>query len=97
GYGNNSIRFFEALCCGRIPVFVNTDCVLPYDFLIDWKKYCVWIEEDDISKIPEKVLEFHNKYTDEEFKALQVEIRTIWRTYFTPEGFFKNLHLYLNL
>ncbi|WP_299291050.1 exostosin family protein [uncultured Mucilaginibacter sp.] len=97
GYGNNSIRFFEALCCGRIPVFVNTDCVLPFDFLIDWKKYCVWVEEADISRIPEKVLEFHNKLSNEEFKALQVEIRNLWKTYFTPEGFFKNLHLYLNI
>ncbi len=97
GFGNNSIRFFEALCCGRIPVFVNTDCVLPFDFLIDWKKYCVWVEEDEIHRIPEIILEFHNKLSNEEFKALQVEIRNIWKTYFTPEGFFKNLHLYLNL
>ncbi len=96
GYGNNSIRFFEALCCGRIPVFINTDCVLPYDFVIDWKKYCVWVEESDINKIPEKVLEFHNKTSAEEFKKLQIEIRDIWKEYFTPEGFFKNLHLHLN-
>ncbi len=96
GYGNNSIRFFEALCCGRIPVFINTDCVLPYDFVIDWKKYCVWVEESEIHKIPEKVLEFHNKTSPEDFIKLQVEIRNIWKDYFTPEGFFKNLHLYLN-
>lgn len=96
GYGNNSIRFFEALCCGRIPVFVNTDCVLPFDFLIDWKKYCVWIEESEIGRIPEKVLEFHNQKTPEEFKNLQVEIRNIWKEYFTPEGFYRNLHLHLN-
>jgi len=96
GYGNNSIRFFEALCCGRIPVFVNTDCVLPFDFIIDWKKYCVWVEESEINKIPEKVLEFHNKLSPEEFKKLQIEIRNIWVKYFTPEGFYKNLHLHLN-
>jgi hypothetical protein len=95
GYGNNSIRFFEALCCGRIPVFVNTDCVLPFDFIINWKKYCVWVEEDEINKIPEKVLEFHNKLSPEEFKNLQTEIRNIWLKYFTPEGFFKNLYLHL--
>lgn len=94
GYGNNSIRFFEALCCGKIPVFVNTDCVLPYDFIVDWKKYCVWVEESEINKIPEKVLEFHNKMTPEEFKALQTQIRNIWKKYFTPEGFYKHLYLY---
>lgn len=97
GYGNNSIRFFEALCCGRIPVFVNTDCVLPFDFIIDWKKYCVWVEEKDINKIPEKILEFHNKLSLEEFVQLQIKIRNIWKEYFTPEGFYRNLHLYLNV
>ncbi len=97
GYGNNSIRFFEALCCGRIPVFVNTDCVLPFDFIIDWKKYCVWIEESEISQIPEKVLAFHNSKTPEEFQELQMNIRNIWKEYFTPEGFFNKLHLYLHI
>lgn len=96
GYGNNSMRFFEAMCCGRIPVLLNTDCVLPFDFLIDWKKYCVWVEEDDINRIPEKVLEFHNKLTNEEFKALQTALRNIWNTYFTPQGFYKHLYLFLN-
>ncbi|MGI4022337.1 MAG: exostosin domain-containing protein [Janthinobacterium lividum] len=96
GYGNNSIRFFEALSCGRIPVFLNTDCVLPFDFIIDWKKYCVWVEESEINQIPKKVLEFHNKLSSEEFKNLQTEIRNIWLKYFTPEGFFKNLYLHLD-
>jgi hypothetical protein len=51
GIGNNSIRFFETICCGRIPLFLNTDCVLPFDFMIDWKKLCVWVEDNQIEKI----------------------------------------------
>src|SRR5205823_99398 len=31
GAGNFSYRFYEALSAGRIPVLVDTDCVLPYD------------------------------------------------------------------
>lgn len=96
GYGNNSMRFFEALCCGRIPVFLNTDCVLPFDFIIDWKKYCVWVEEKDIDRIPEKVLEFHQSVSAEQFVAMQTEIREIWEKYFTPEGFYKHLYLHLS-
>ena len=33
GDGNWSIRLYEALCLGRIPVIVDTDLVMPYDFL----------------------------------------------------------------
>ena len=31
GNGNFSVRFYETLALGRIPVFYNSDCVLPLD------------------------------------------------------------------
>ena len=96
GIGNNSIRFYESLCCGRIPVFVNTDCALPFDFLIDWKNLCVWVEEKDIDNIDKIVWEFHQKISNEEFIELQKKLRSLWEEYFSPVGFFKNLHLFLN-
>jgi len=49
-----SYRLYEALCCGRIPVFIDTDCVLPYDFMIDWKKYFVWVDQSELPLIAEK-------------------------------------------
>lgn len=97
GYGNFSFRFYEALSCGRIPVFVNSNCVLPYDFEIDWKKYCVWIEEHEISLIAEKVAEFHEKLQPQEFVDLQYECRRIWEQRLSPEGFFANLYRHLPL
>ena len=51
GAGNFSYRFYEVLSAGRIPVFINTDCVLPYDDIINWKDYIIWIEENEIRKI----------------------------------------------
>ncbi|PAX59726.1 exostosin domain-containing protein, partial [Brunnivagina elsteri] len=50
GSGNHSNRLYETLCCGRIPVFIDTDCVLPLDFDINWKKYCVYVKENEIAK-----------------------------------------------
>ncbi|MGV2826615.1 exostosin domain-containing protein [Myxosarcina sp. GI1(2024)] len=97
GYGNFSFRFYEALSCGRIPVFVNSDCVLPYDFEIDWKKYCVWVEENEISLIAEKVAEFHEKLQPQEFLDLQYECRKIWEQRLSPEGFYSNLYRHLPL
>jgi hypothetical protein len=92
GYENYSIRFYETLSFGRIPIFINTDCVLPYDFAIDWKKYCVWVEEDEIHLIAEKVAEFHNKLSEQDFMALQYECRKIWQDWISPEGFFANVY-----
>ena len=44
GTGNFSQRFYEVMAMGRIPVFVNTDCMLPFDHIVDWRQYCVWVE-----------------------------------------------------
>ena len=37
GTGNFSARFYETLALGRIPIFINTDCMLPFNDMIDWK------------------------------------------------------------
>ena len=97
GSTNCSIRLFETLCCGRIPVFINTDCVLPYDWLIDWKKYCVWIDEKELPMIAEKVAEFHNNLLPQEFVQLQYECRQLWKEWLSAEGFFANLYRHFQL
>jgi hypothetical protein len=45
-------------------VFIDSDCILPYDFELDWKKYCVWIKEDEIPVIADKIMEFHEKFSE---------------------------------
>jgi hypothetical protein len=92
GNGNYSIRLYETLCCGKIPVFINTDCVLPYEFAIDWKKYCVWVEEDEIPQIAKKVAEFHQQISPQDFIDLQYECRRLWKEWLSPEGFFGNFY-----
>jgi hypothetical protein len=95
GYENYSIRFYETLSFGRIPVFIDTDCVLPYDFAIDWKKYCVWVNESELHLIADKVADFHSKLSAQEFVDLQYECRRIWQQWISPEGFFANLYQHL--
>jgi hypothetical protein len=92
GAGNFSYRLYETLCCGRIPVFIDTDCVLPYDFAIDWKKYCVWVDESELPLVAEKVAEFHNNLSPQDFVDLQQECRRLWEQWLSPEGFFANFY-----
>lgn len=95
GAGNFSYRFYEALSCGRIPVLVDTDCVLPYHDEIDWKTYCVWVDEKDVAMIGERVAQFHDALSPQEFVDLQYRCRRLWERYLSPEGFFENFHLHL--
>jgi hypothetical protein len=92
GAGNFSFRLYETLSCGRIPIFVDTDCVLPYHFALDWRDHCVWVEEEDLPRIGEKVVEFHEQLSEQEFVDLQHHCRRLWERYISPEGFFSNFH-----
>ncbi len=96
GKGNFSYRLYEVLSCGRIPVFINTDCVLPFDTIIDWKKYVVWIEENDIDTIAERLIEYHKKLTVEELRNKQVDCRKLYEDWLSPNAFFSNIHKCLN-
>lgn len=92
GIGNFSYRLYETLSLGRIPVFVDTDCVLPLDFDIDWRDHCVWVEEDEIDRLGDRVLEFHEALDEAEFEERQRACRQLWETRIRPEGFFASFH-----
>ncbi len=91
GGGNFSYRLYEVLSCGRIPLFINTDCVLPYDQLIDWKKYLVWIEVDKIETIAEAVADFHNSLSEDKFIEMQKNARALYEQCLSPIGFYSNI------
>lgn len=90
GGGNFSVRFYETLSLGRIPIFINTDCILPYDNFINYKDFCVWVEKDEVKFIGEKILDFHNSMTKSQFEELQIECRKIWRKYLSKEGYWSS-------
>lgn len=95
GAGNFSYRLYEVMSCGRIPVFINTDCVLPYETLINWKKQMVWVEETEIDKISEIVSKFHESVSETDFVLLQKQNRKIYEEYLSPVGFFNHFKIFL--
>lgn len=79
GAGNFSVRFYETLMMGKIPVFVDTDCLLPFETHINWKNHVVWIDWKDRKNIAEKILQFHNNICEVDFISLQLSNRKIWK------------------
>ena len=96
GGGNFSHRFYEALICGRIPVFVDTDCVLPFDGVpghaIDWRRHAVWCDESDVDHVADRVAGFHDALTPDDFVELQRAGRRLWEERLSAHGFFAHLH-----
>lgn len=79
GGGNFSVRLYETLMMGRIPVFVNTDCLFPFETQIDWKAHVVWVEWNNRHQIAKLVSEFHNNLSDKAFMELQQANRLLWK------------------
>ena len=79
GAGNFSVRLYETLMMGRIPIFVNTDCILPFEDHINWKNHMVWVEWKDRKNIATMVNDFHKKITNEDFLKMQISNRKLWK------------------
>ncbi len=90
GGGNFSYRLYETLSLGRIPVFVDTDCVLPFEDRIPWRDICVWVDEKNISHAADHVAAFHANLTPGSFEDVQRTCRRVWETWLSPEGFFSH-------
>ncbi|MFN8528519.1 MAG: exostosin family protein [Anaerolineae bacterium] len=95
GAGNYSLRFYETMRGGRIPIFINTDCVLPYREFVDWKSLMVWVEQSDIARIGERVLAFHNALSPNDYVDLQARIHQAWEEWLSPHGFYQHLPMVL--
>jgi hypothetical protein len=91
GAGNFSYRFYEVLAAGRIPLFINTNCVLPFEDEINWRKHCLWIESDEIDQLSGRLVEFHTRTTDDQFSQMQKNNRLLWEEYLSPLGFYRQL------
>jgi hypothetical protein len=95
GGGNFSYRIYETMCCGRIPVLLDTDCVLPYDFFLPWfKDLIVRVPRKQVESIGEAIWQFHHDLGPGLFVRHQQRMREEWESFISPEGFFRNLHIH---
>jgi len=58
GIGLNSLRFFETLAFGRIPVLLADNARLPLDWIIDWNSFVVRVPETEIDRIADYIETF---------------------------------------
>lgn len=86
GAGNYSMRFYQTLAAGRIPVLVNTDMILPFENKIYWNDLIVF-EKDEESCLKKVIEVFENgKYI-----RMQEECAKIFDSYFSDANFFSKL------
>lgn len=90
GTGNFSARFYEALSFGRVPLFVDTDCVLPFEDEIDWRARTVWVPSSEVESIADRLVESHRGVVTDPARDA-VELRRLWEDRLTTNGYFSHL------
>ena len=95
GEGNYSYRLYEALAAGRLPVYVDTDAVLPLESLVPWDELCVVVPRRDIRRIGAVVAAAHEAMGPEGFARRQVQARDVWERQLSMHGFFRTLQAHL--
>ena len=89
GGGNFSVRFYEALIMGRIPVVLNTDIRLPFYKNMDWNIHCVLVSENNFL---DEFKNFHKQCADLNFEKMQVENRNLGLKICNSESYFILIH-----
>jgi hypothetical protein len=79
---------------GRIPIFIDTDCVLPYEKLIKKAEVGIFINESDIISnkinLEQEILRYieNNK---NKLPEIQKQNRLLWEKLYSPIGFLNML------
>ncbi len=91
GDGNFSVRFFECLSLGRIPVLINTDIDLPFSNIVDYKDFIIKIDMGDIRNIDKIVYDHYFKTNNNDFINIQKRCRNVFDQYLNIHVFFMNV------
>jgi len=91
GKGNFSYRLYEAMSAGSIPVFLDTDCCLPFDDIIPYRELFVWVAASEVARVGDAILEFHARHDTESLFAHRCRIRELFDRYLSPYGFHQTL------
>lgn len=88
--GNYSYRLCEVMSLWKIPVFVDTECRLPFDDEIDYKDIFIWVPFDDIKHINKYINKYLLKNKDN-ISTIQKNIRHIYDKYFTLKSYYAKI------
>jgi len=87
GTGISSVRLFESMAMGTIPVIIADNYDPPLSDKLNWGDFSVSIRENEIHKI-EHILK---SYSEEKIKEMSIKVLDIYYTYFSNDNLHKVL------
>jgi hypothetical protein len=89
GDGNYSLRFYEALSLGRVPVIVDTEAVMPFSGIIDYSQFSLLIKMDDADITDKRIADFYGSLSAAQYEEMQKKARDIFIDYLSMPSFLK--------
>lgn len=85
GMGSSSIRFYEVMCFGRIPVHVSDAYRLPFEDKIDYSEFCLFIPEGEAHRAGPLLRMWLARRGKNQLMAMCRKARQVWEEYFHPK------------
>lgn len=86
GMGNYSVRFFQTLAMGRIPILIDTDCNITYQEYHQLDQLIPVVPYNKRNEVNEIVYEYFISKTPDELEVIQSKCRQIWMEYFRKKS-----------
>ncbi|MDO8619898.1 MAG: exostosin family protein [bacterium] len=88
GDANASQRFYEALSAGRIPLFLDTNCVLPLEELVPYDSGMLRVPWTGLRTLGEVASKRYTMLTDTAFMEMERSARRIFQGYLKLDRYF---------
>lgn len=86
GDGVNSIRFFETLSMGRLPILIADTCLLPGEDFIPYNEIMLRIRESDVEQAGELIHGWLSGQSPAQLLERCRKARLLWERYFSLTG-----------
>lgn len=86
GSGNYSLRFYETLSMGRIPLFIDSESVLPLEETIDYDSFIIRVNFRNLENLVDRAIDFWNSLTPEAYHKKQLLARQYFDSHLNFES-----------
>ncbi len=93
GMGNYSVRFYQTLAMGRIPVLIDTDSSVPFVDHMDFRDFYIKVPYSSRFQLDRILKDFVEGKTTQELILLQRSCRRVWLDHYQSQGMIMNLAL----
>lgn len=85
GRGNFSIRFYQVLSIGRIPLLIDSDMIFPFEEEINWDQLIIKAKTE--TELIKKIHNWWDSKDNEELTKIQYDCKQTYENYLSPKAF----------